>query len=552
MTSSWKLAGWALLPMLVVVLVRLAGPMNVDDTDQSKQALYLVDVMENGNWILPMERGVQPATKPPVLTWIAAVLCAPLGTPSYFVARFVSAICALLMAWILFRIGSERWSPSVGLVAAWTLAASHPVVLLCTHFRTDMLLAASVMGTLFALHRLELRGMCRGMAWLFWATLSFAVFVKGPPGLLVVGSAVGALMLSRRWRELLRPVWKVPGWTLLLVPLAWFILAYAVGGNPYVKYTVLRETFDRVSGTGTRAHAAQHPPGYLFLHFLAKSAPWSLFALLGVGFAFSRKVAPEAKEKVLLLAAWLCVPMIVFNLSKGQRPDYLLPLLPAASAMAASLMLDPARPWVASLWKASVWITAAVAAALSISALAGLTFGLKGLRAMAEDGGVAWGVGMGLTAALLASGALLRSSGAAPGQLTPGFLLALLGFFIANLAYTATISPGATAGRGEALIEFAETVRKERRPGDELRIYGVAITNGVHYYLGLNQPAVSPSILPVLLERSDRPGRLLLATNDAGAAELQRDWPGRFETLARRRQGRKMASEHVLVTYRDR
>ena len=544
---SWTLSAWAVAPMLAVVLSRLAGPMNVDDTDQSKQALYLVDVMKNGNWILPMERGVEPATKPPLLTWIAAAMCAPVGAPSYFVARLVAALSALLMAWLLFRIASERWTPDVGLAAAWILAASQPVVLLCTHFRTDMLFAASLMGTFFALHRLERDAADRNMVRLFWATLALAVFVKGPPGVLVILGTGVALLPSRRWRGILATVARSRGWLLLLIPLVWFGLAYGVGGNPYVKFTVLRETFDRVTGTGTRADAVRHPPGYLLVHFVAKCAPWSLLALIGVGMAVVKKADAQVREKLVLPAAWLTGPLVLFNLSKGQRPDYLLPLLPAASAMAASLLLGPAPRRVEQLWKASLGVGAAVGAALSISALTGATFGSAGLRVLAEDGGLPWGIGMAASAALVAAGALRRRDA---GTLGPALLYPMLGFLIANLVYAGTVAPGSAAGRGEALARFAEEVRKERRPEDELRIYGRSITNGLHYYLGLNEPAVRSDLLPDLVEHP-RQGRLLLATNTPGSAELLRTWPGRFELVAHLRQGRKTETEHVLLALRN-
>lgn len=531
---------WAVLPMVAVVLARLAGPMNVDDTDQSKQALYLVDVMENGNWVLPMERGIEPATKPPVLTWIAAVLCAPGGRPDYFIARWASALSALVMAWLVFRIASERWNESVGIAAAWMLAASQPVVLLCTHFRTDMLLAAALTATLFALHRMERDGVDRRMAWLFWATVSFGVFVKGPPGLLVVLGTLAALLPSRRWRPILARVARSPGSVLLLVPLGWFLLAYGVGGNPYVKFTVIRETFDRVTGTGTRAGSVRHAPGYLLVHFVAKCAPWSILALAGVAVALSRKCDAAGREKLHLFAAWLVGPMILFNLSKGQRPDYLLPMLPAASAMAASLLLDPAARRTAVFWKASLWTSAAAGAVLSLSALTGI-----GFRGLAEDGGRPWALGIGVSAVLVCVGALRRSTGPLP----QGALIALVGFLAANLVYAGTVAPGSAARRGEALVAFSSVVRKERRPDDELRIYGRSITNGVHYYLGLNEPAVASYLVPGLLDRR-RSGRLLLATNHAGSAELQQEWPGRFEVLAHLPQGRKTESEHVLLAAR--
>lgn len=533
---------WAVLPMAAVVLARLAGPMNVDDTDQSKQALYLLDVMEHGNWVLPMERGVEPATKPPVLTWIAAAFCATVGGPSYPVARGVSGLSALLMAWLIFKIASERWTPAVGLVSAWILAASQPVVLLCTHFRTDMLLAVSLTGTLFALHRMERRGVDRRMAWLFWATVSFAVFVKGPPGLLVLLGTAAVLLFSRRWRTLFSGIVRSPGGVLLLVPIGWFLLAYGVGGNPYVKFTVVRETFDRVTGTGTRAGSVRHPPGYLFVHFLAKGAPWSILALAAVVVSVSRQVDPEARAKLHLFAAWLVGPMILFNLSKGQRPDYLLPMLPAASAMAASLLLDPAARRSAALWKGAVGLFAIAAGALSLSALTGTTFGRVVLRGFAEDGGRLWALGLGMSALLAAAGLWRRGE--------TGMLVAIVAFLAAHLIYAGTVAPGSAARRGEALVEFSDAVRKERRPGDELHIYGRSITNGVHYYLDLNEPAVPTQLLSGLM-RQRRPGRLLLATNHAGSSELQQQWPGRFEVLATLRQGRKTDAEHVLLGSRQ-
>jgi 4-amino-4-deoxy-L-arabinose transferase-like glycosyltransferase len=527
--------------MAAVVLARLAGPMNVDDTDQSKQALYLLDVMNHGNWVLPMERGVEPATKPPVLTWIAAALCAPVGGPSYLVARCVAGLSALLMAWLVFRITSERWTPAVGLVSSWILAASQPVVLLCTHFRTDMLLAFSMTGTLFALHRMERHGVDRRMAWLFWTTVSFAVFVKGPPGLLVLLGTAAVLLFSRRWRALFAAVARSPGWLLMLIPLGWFLLAYGVGGNPYVKFTVARETFDRVTGTGTRAGSIRHPPGYLFVHFLAKGAPWSILALAAVVVALRRNVDAEVREKLHLFAAWLVGPMILFNLSKGQRPDYLLPMLPAASAMAASMLLDPAARRSAAFWRGAVGLFAVAAGLLSLSAFTGTTFGIGALRGFAEDGGRTWAVGIGVSALLAADGLRRRAEA--------GLLVAIVGILAAQLIYAGTVAPGSAARRGEALVEFSDAVRKERRLDDELHIYGRSITNGVHYYLGLNEPAVPTQLLPGLLDQR-RPGRLLLATNQAGSSELQERWPGRFEVLATLRQGRKTDAEHVLLASR--
>jgi len=214
--------------------------------------------------------------------------------------------------------------------------------------------------------------------------------------------------------------------------------------------------------------------------------------------------------------------------------------------MAASLLLGPSVLRAPSVWTLSLRVSAALAAALSLSALTGLSFGLKGLRDLAADGGLAWSLGMGTAAVLVAAGALQRPASSA---LTTGMLRSLSGFLVANLVYAGTVAPGSAAGRGEALAEFSAAVRKERRGDDELRIYGRSITNGFHYYLGLNEPAVPSNLLPGLLDQL-RSGRLLLATNTAGSSELQREWPDRFEVVARLRQGRKTEAEHVLLALR--
>jgi hypothetical protein len=171
------------------------------------------------------------------------------------------------------------------------------------------------------------------------------------------------------------------------------------------------------------------------------------------------------------------------------------------------------------------------------------------LRGLAADGGLPWAIGIGASAALICAGALHRP--APPGLLSRGLLLPLVGFLAANLIYAGTVAPGSAARRGEALVAFSDAVRKERRPDDELHIYGTSITNGVHYYLGLNEPAVPAYLLPGLVEQH-RSGRLLLATNRAGSSEIRQEWPGRFEVLAHLPQGRKTDAEHVLLATRSR
>ncbi len=100
----WKSAALALLPILAVLLCRGVGPDDPDSNDQGQQALYVLDIWQNGNWILPMEQGIYPLNKPPLYYWMATLFSLLTGGPTLLSCRLPSALATLLTAWLIFRI----------------------------------------------------------------------------------------------------------------------------------------------------------------------------------------------------------------------------------------------------------------------------------------------------------------------------------------------------------------------------------------------------------------------------------------------------------------
>ena len=497
---NWSPTLVAFLPMLLVILVRLAGPEDLDHNDQAKQALYVLDIRTEGNWVLPLEQGVAMATKPPLYAWLAALASAPADATSAFACRLPSALAALGVVALLYWIGSERWGPAAGSAAAWAFAAAHTAVKLSIHIRPDMVLTLCTTASLFALHRLDPIRLPDGrgaeapptsgrLSALFWAGIAFGILAKGPPAVVIAGAGLAALAFSRPWRGIVAGLFRSHGVLFMLLPAVWFLLAYMVGGNAYLRTVVLPETVERVLGTGVSGDRG-HFPGYLVGDFLVKTAPWSIFTVMGlieIGWSrATRGVAPaslptgsnDSRAGMILAAAWFLPGLLIFNLSRGQREDYLLPFLPGAALLAAREIVRRLPGAASPAWR---------------------RYALPGAAA---------------------------------------------GILCLHLAAGVWMSTAARSGRGEDLEAFVRDVERARAPGDEIVFCGT-LGNGVRFRLGVNRPSVPPDRVPSA--PGPRGGRVWIVAAEDGAAELAAKRPGRFVERVRRPWGRDGRRELVLL-----
>jgi len=526
----------AMLPMLVVTTCRLLGPEDLDSNDQAKQALYVLDVWDQGNWILPLEHGTQPATKPPLYTWLAVLASLPCGGPTELTCRVPAILSSLAVAWLLFLLAEERWGLATGVAAAWVFAGMRTVVRLCIHVRPDMLLAALVMAAFFAIHRAE-RGQPRRMPLLFWAATSLSALTKGPVGPAIILVTVGVLFaLNRGWRPALATVVRSRWSLLLLVPIGWFGLAVLVGGGPYVFGTVLPHTVDRVLATGTRTENP-HPPGYLLGHFLAGLAPWSLLAGYVLFEVLRRREPAPARHDLWLAGAWLLCGMVLFNLSKGQRKDYLLPLLPAAALLAARALTAAGSRIPDRLWRLSTAVVAAACIFLGVAAWTGW---------MVPSGPMAAWIAALALAACLAGGAS-RGPVYDPGRdaLGPSFYLGTTAILVLILAYWANLSPLARSRRGAEGSAFASEVNA-LRTADDLLLIGDGTSNAIRFHTRQNVPDIALEDLSFVQDTKTQ-GELYLIVLPDLAARVQEHLPGRFRVRLRRPWGHEPPNEILLL-----
>src|SRR5713226_8175934 len=81
--------GW--LPFLIVSLtaiilftLRLTAPPNLLDQDQERPASYVLDVVKNGNWLCQRDLNGEITSKPPLYTWLAALVAMARGQVDEF------------------------------------------------------------------------------------------------------------------------------------------------------------------------------------------------------------------------------------------------------------------------------------------------------------------------------------------------------------------------------------------------------------------------------------------------------------------------------------
>ena len=520
----------ALLPMAMAVAWRFSLPDDLDSNDQAKQALYVLDIFERGNWILPREQGVLPATKPPLYAWLAALASAPAGGPTETACRVPSMLASLALAWLIWHLGSRRWSNAAGVAAAWIFATTHTVLKLCIHVRPDMVLTVLTTTALLALLWRE-GERPRANAPLFWLATSLSILAKGPPGPVLIGGGLLLLSFSREERGRVKRLLTSPWMALLGLPLLWFVLALREGGEAYLTGTVLGELSKRAPGT---FGSDDNLPGTLFVHFVVRAAPWSLLALIASARLASRKTAPEVRRDLLPFAAWFIPALAFFSVLRGQREDYLLPLLPPAALLVARALSDPTAALERRVWDAVAVLFAP--AALLLGALAFLAV-WPSARNGPPVARYLWGGSL-IAAALLTAWGWRRDRSGGASRLTAGFFLRTLALLVVSLTFHATPSPQARSGKGRDLEEFVSRVGRERREGDEISFFG-DVTNGVRFSTRVNAPSLPPEGVAALDPGPPSGGRRLLITDAPGEEALNAFKPGRFQVYFHHPHGKE-------------
>jgi 4-amino-4-deoxy-L-arabinose transferase-like glycosyltransferase len=331
-TRWFPLAAITFLAALLFAL-RLAAPPNLLDQDQERPGTYVLDVVKNGNWLCQRDLNGEITSKPPLYTWLAALVALARGRVDEFALYLPGALSAWGTAWLILTFGRKYFGPRAGFFAALAL-------LLCTAglkefglARTDGVFALTVTATALLGFRAWTEG--KGWTW-FWVMAALATLTKGPLGVVLVGGGFIAAFWERKSGEPLafKGNQLLGIGLFLLITIGWFLLAYHSAGKPFI---------DKIVGKELVGHAVSdtkyHIPGTLFyqppLYYLSRGAPWSLLGIYGLWRVWRDPSAEtHARRFERFLFCWFLFGLILFSLASHQRGDLLWPIMPAAALLA--------------------------------------------------------------------------------------------------------------------------------------------------------------------------------------------------------------------------
>jgi len=348
-----------------VLVARSLGPSDLWDQTQPRTVSYTTDIIVNGgsHWILPFERDVRPATKPPLYNWLAVPAVRLLGFDSE-IAHKLPSIAALCLCWLLvMRLGRAidiKSGGALGWLAGLCLVTNYGVFKLGFLARPDMvlttwLLLAWMLGTSVIVKPVASGWRAAG----FWLCIALAGLTKGPAAIVgVVSIVLTARIVGGSWSHVrtLRPI--AGAFFCMLIIGCWGFGVWRIDSDHLMGRLWFQEFFGRISGTGEEGRGYHGPLDYLLslsyqsLYFLTRFFPWSLPSIAAILMIGRRKREGDHAEFPSLSAThdWMRSAMIfvivtvgLYSVSVGKRADYIAVAFPQAALLAAWWMLHASR-----------------------------------------------------------------------------------------------------------------------------------------------------------------------------------------------------------------
>ena len=343
----------AVFVVAAVMLLPWLGLTDFNTKGEPREAVVALSMFKEGNWILPVNNGMDIPYKPPFFHYCIALLSLVTGSIDEYTSRLPSALALMAIAVGCFAFYRRRLNTTTALMGALLTLTSFEVHRAGVNCRVDMVLTACIVGSLLLLYRWWERG-SHGVPVLAVLCMSGAVLTKGPVGFVLPCFVMVVFTLLRGgslWRTLL--TYAALALLSCLLPAAWYVAAWQEGGQHFLDL-VYEENIGRMTGTMSYdSHVHTFP--YNFFTLSTGWAPWTLLLIISL---FAKpwkalkwhspnlKISREGIEKwrigvmqvpPVMLFTWLSFLLVLFFycLPSSKRSVYLLPCYPFMAVLIA-------------------------------------------------------------------------------------------------------------------------------------------------------------------------------------------------------------------------
>lgn len=364
--KSLRFVFWTVIIISAITLLPFLGNVDFTTKGEPREAVVAMSMLNQHNWILPINNGFDIPYKPPFFQWCIAAFSLVTGHVSEFTSRLPSALSLIIMLCAGALFYAKRKNNTIGLLSAMLALTAFEVHRAGTNCRVDMVLTMFIVCALYALYEWWERG-CRRLPWIAVLCMSGATLTKGPVGMVLPCFVMFVFMLFTAWQGSKlngAMAWKTVYKLFLsaalaaVLPVLWYWAAYRQGGDQFMAL-VMDENVGRFLGK-MKVVTHANPWHYNFLMLIAGWLPWtlplllSLFVLPWRKFANSftkgestgkvtlksRIMAAMRKADAVQVFTWLSFLLILFFycIPKSKRGVYLLPCYPFMAVLIVEYM----------------------------------------------------------------------------------------------------------------------------------------------------------------------------------------------------------------------
>lgn len=346
---------WILLVICILSLIIFLGNALFNTKGEPREAIVAVSMLKYGNWILPINNGVDIAYKPPFFHWCIAFFSLFQGYVSEFTSRLPSALALIAMTLVGFKFYEKRSTPQIALIACLVAITSFEVHRAGTNCRVDMLLSALMVISLYQLYKWGEKGL-RGVPVVAILCMSAAFLTKGPVGIVLPCLVTAIFLLIRGYRFVkLLYAFALVALASCVIPACWYVAAYMQGGDTFMQLVYEENVLRFLGKMSYSSH--ENPAYYNVITVLSGYLPYTLLVVMSLFVLKYKK--PEGTLKSwwnrlvdyiksmddtrLFSLLSIVIIFIFYCIPKSKRSVYLLPIYPFIAYFLAEYIIYLAK-----------------------------------------------------------------------------------------------------------------------------------------------------------------------------------------------------------------
>ena len=417
--NNWSIHILLLVFVAGAIFFISIGRARLWDRDEPRNAGCAVEMMQRGDYVVPIFNDELRHQKPVLLYWLMISAYKLFGI-SEFSARFWSAVLGCGTVLLTYGIGRTLFGSRVALIAGIALASSLMFAVAARAATPDSLLIflstlgiyCYVVGTFSTgsdgspVLRDANHWFPQDLKYVIAMNLAFglAVLAKGPVGLVVPTAIIGMFLLIQRLPSLespsresvttinglsrallsslrvLNPVhffqtcWYMRPITAVLctmtVAAPWFIAVHIQTEGRFSELFFLNENLNRATSV-----MENHSGGWWFypLAIAIGFFPWSVLFGPTIVACF-QMISQDSKKKpmIVFLVCWILVQVGLFSVAETKLPSYVTPCYPALALLTAFCLVEwlPVLDRRRKYWQLGAYSTLILGGGITGAALA--------------------------------------------------------------------------------------------------------------------------------------------------------------------------------------